>query len=748
MVTKSLSFGLTEEQEVSFHQYNLPNDVRQASIGVLLIMVLVASFIFNDYQSFGATQEFIWLAIYRIGLIIYSILQIIFMSRLKDYRTYHLSIGIWAMVFVASNLLVDFTRQDSLFVHISVVAIAVFLLYLVIPNKYVTQIVLATAASVGEVLIIVSIFQPSVEMLFTILIVIGMANIIAASSSMQLHAYRRRVFLNVSELSQSEAKVQRNSQTLAGINRILREAVTSRTEEELGAVCLAVAEELTHSKFGFIGELDREGKMDAISISKAGLETCSILKPARGCKVKIGFKAHGLNGKVLMEGEPLIANDPSSHPNSSGLPSGHPSLTSFLGVPLKYKGRIVGMIAVANNEGGYSEVDGRAIEEIAPTIVEAFQRKRAEKLLRESRADLKQAQSVATTGSWRISANGELKWSDETHRIFGIPKGTPMTYGLFIGAIHPDDRDTVDKKWAAALRGEPYDIEHRILVNGEVKWVREKAEMEVNSEGVLLSALGTVQDITDLKLTEEHLKQRTEELARSNAELQQFAYVASHDMQEPLRMVVNYLSLLERKYKEGLDQTAQMYIHYAVDGGQRMRDLIDDLLEYSRVDTRGKEPTPTPMNGVVAETLMILKQPIEENDAEIVVDTLPTILADESQMVQVMQNLVGNAIKFHGPERPKVRISVTSGNGEWIFSVKDNGIGLNMENAGKLFQMFQRLHGRTEYPGTGVGLAIVKKIVERHCGRVWVESEEGKGATFFFTVPMKDAMTARIGRCQ
>ena len=192
--------------------------------------------------------------------------------------------------------------------------------------------------------------------------------------------------------------------------------------------------------------------------------------------------------------------------------------------------------------------------------METIQKKRAQKALRESREDLKRAQSVANIGSWRIKPNGELAWSDETYRIFGIRKGTPMTYALFLGTVHPEDRERVDEGWTGALRGEPYDIEHRIIVDGEVKWVREKAEMEITADQVLASALGTAQDITDLKITEEKLKLRTEELARSNAELQQFAYVASHDLQEPLRMVINYLSLLERKFPEKLDPKARSII--------------------------------------------------------------------------------------------------------------------------------------------------------------------------------------------
>ena len=220
-----------------------------------------------------------------------------------------------------------------------------------------------------------------------------------------------------------------------------------------------------------------------------------------------------------------------------------------------------------------------------------------------------------------------LAWSDETYRIFGIRKGTPMTYALFLGTVHPDDRERVDEGWTEALRGQPYDIEHRIIVNGEVKWVREKAEMEITADQALASALGTAQDITDLKMTEEKLKLRTEELARSNAELQQFAYVASHDLQEPLRMVINYLSLLERKFPEKLDPKAQEYLHFAVDGGERMRHLIDDLLEYSRVETKGKEFAMVDMNVVMEKTLTILKSPIEENNIRIEVELpFPTSL--------------------------------------------------------------------------------------------------------------------------
>jgi PAS domain S-box-containing protein len=259
----------------------------------------------------------------------------------------------------------------------------------------------------------------------------------------------------------------------------------------------------------------------------------------------------------------------------------------------------------------------------------------------------------------------------------------------------------------------------------------------------VLATIAQGQDITGRKRTEEMLKEYSMKLENSNEELQQFAYVASHDLQEPLRMVSNYLSLLDRNYKAKLDPKAQEYINIAVDGGERMHKLITDLLEYSRVGTQGEDFVLVDMNAVAAKTIEILKAPIEETKAEITLETLPSVVADESQMVQVMQNLIGNALKFHGPKPPRIIVSASQDAKYWTFAVKDNGIGLNMQYADKIFMMFERLHNRGEYPGTGIGLAITKKIIERHGGRIRVVSEEGKGATFLFTIPTTEARNGR-----
>jgi signal transduction histidine kinase len=242
------------------------------------------------------------------------------------------------------------------------------------------------------------------------------------------------------------------------------------------------------------------------------------------------------------------------------------------------------------------------------------------------------------------------------------------------------------------------------------------------------------------KQAEETLKEKTEELARSNRDLEQFAYVASHDLQEPLRMVTSYVQLLARRYKGKLDSDADEFIGFAEGGAIRMWNLINALLTYSRVGMRGKQLEPTDCEAVLNQSLNNLNVAIEENAAVVTHEPLPTVMADNPQLVQLFQNLIGNAIKFRGNEPPRVHVSAGRNGNGWIFSVRDNGIGIAPEYAERIFIIFQRLHGREEYPGTGIGLAICQKIVERHGGRIWVESEVGKGATFYFTLPKEGGL--------
>jgi signal transduction histidine kinase len=243
-------------------------------------------------------------------------------------------------------------------------------------------------------------------------------------------------------------------------------------------------------------------------------------------------------------------------------------------------------------------------------------------------------------------------------------------------------------------------------------------------------------EISERRRAEEALEKKTEELARSNRDLEQFAYVASHDLQEPLRMVTSYVQLLARRYKGKLDSEADEFIVFAMDGALRMWRLINDLLAYSRVRTESSELESTDCEAVLHQALDNLKTSMEENGAVVTHDGLPTVFANSPQLIQLFQNLIGNAIKFRGSEPPRIHVSASRNGNGWTFAVRDNGIGIAPEYAKRIFILFQRLHSREKYAGTGIGLAICQKIVERHGGHIWVESELGKGCMVCFTLPL------------
>jgi light-regulated signal transduction histidine kinase (bacteriophytochrome) len=240
--------------------------------------------------------------------------------------------------------------------------------------------------------------------------------------------------------------------------------------------------------------------------------------------------------------------------------------------------------------------------------------------------------------------------------------------------------------------------------------------------------------IREKRLRDEN-KQGQDELARSNRDLEQFAYVASHDLQEPLRMVATYTQLLAERYTGKLDADADKYIHYAVDGALRMQVLVRDLLAFSRVGRQGTELAAIDCNRVMETVLQNLEAAIKDSGAQVLYKTLPTVTADGSQLLQVLQNLVGNAMKFHGTGAPVIQVACEKKSREWIFSIADNGIGIAPEHVETIFVIFKRLHTRTEYAGSGIGLSICKKIVEHHGGRIWVESLPRHGCTFYFTIP-------------
>ena len=291
------------------------------------------------------------------------------------------------------------------------------------------------------------------------------------------------------------------------------------------------------------------------------------------------------------------------------------------------------------------------------------------------------------------------------------------------------------------------------LIDGHHTFIANKFPIfDINGEPYGVGSIST--DITERKHLEEELKaahenleqkveERTEELLksnmelkRSNDELERFAYVSSHDLQEPLRMVTLYSQLLERRYKDNLDSDADDFIGYIVENAKRMKQLIDDLLEYSRVKSQATEFEKVNFERVLDIVLRNLTLSVVENNAIISHDPLPSILADKNQMLQVFQNLISNAVKFHGQDPPEINISAQKDKNRWIFSISDNGIGIKPEHQKQIFEVFKRLHTREQHPGTGIGLAITQKIITRHGGQIWIESEPQKGTTFYFTIPI------------
>jgi len=416
---------------------------------------------------------------------------------------------------------------------------------------------------------------------------------------------------------------------------------------------------------------------------------------------------------------------------------------------------------------------------------------RIKKTLEKNYKQLQEAQRIGHIGNWEWDIqNNVITWSNELYNIYGIdPNISGAKFDSILNLVLPEDQNTVDEVLLRALEDhKPFNYEIQICrPDGDVRVISCQGEVITDFAGHPLKIICVEQDITERKKIEESLEKakneleirvekRTrelkaanellkieleerkraekelknseksqkiliDELKRSNKELQQFAYVASHDLQEPLRTVASFAQLIERRYKDKLDSDADDFIEYIVDASKRMQILINDLLDYSRISTKGKEFKLTDTEEIIKVVISNLNAAVREHNAVITYDNLPMVTADSGQLPQLFQNLMGNALKFRREGvQPKIHISAREDvkNNEYIFSVTDNGIGIEKEYLERIFTIFQRLHTREEYNGTGIGLAVAKKIVERHGGKIWVESEYGKGSTFYFTLAMND----------
>ena len=418
---------------------------------------------------------------------------------------------------------------------------------------------------------------------------------------------------------------------------------------------------------------------------------------------------------------------------------GEQPFRAVLASPMRTDGEPFGAVAIySRQKQEWTTVQFRLAEWLAAQCAHILETLRLQEHLRESEERYQRLANMAPIPLCFVNKNGELSYfNDRFIQVFGYTHDDVPTLKEWWQLAYPEEkyRRWVVETWESAVRRaaetktdiEPIEY-HVTCKDGTVRVV------VISGITIEDNFLATFIDVTERKRAEEALRQTAEDLARSNKDLEQFAYVSSHDLKEPLRMVTGFMSLLKERCQGKLDAEADQYISFAAEAALRMQGLIDDLLAYSRAG-RGKVNEPTDVGAVLDRVMQSLTISIQESGAALTHDPLPTITSNAVELTQVFQNLIGNALKFKGERKPEIHIGAQRQARQWLFTIRDNGIGIDPQFAERIFMIFQRLHTREQFPGTGIGLAICKKIVERHGGRIWMESQPGKGSTFCFTLP-------------
>ncbi len=561
-------------------------------------------------------------------------------------------------------------------------------------------------------------------------------------------------FVDITGRKEAEQQVQRQNAVLTAINRIFRQGLTCETEEELGRTCLTVAEELSGSKFGFLAELNAQGRLNDVAISDPGWEACRMEHPAGQRKLPHDLEVHGIYGRVVLDGKGFFTNDPASHPDRIGTPPGHPALTAFLGVPLIRAGKTIGMVGLGNRDGGYRAEDLEMVESLAAAIMEALARKRAEAQREENLQRLETLMETVPALVWIAEDPdcGRMRGNRAVYEALGLPLGAnvsqtapeperPATFEAFRDG-HPIPSDQLPMQ-KAARTGQPVlgaELELR-FAGGLSRWIYGNAVPLWNPGGSVQGALGAFIDITDIVRAREVLARSREELERLVAErtaklremvgeLEHFSYSITHDMRAPLRAMAGYAKLLREEYGRQVEPDGQEYLRRIAVAAERMDKLIGDALSYSQVVRA--EFTLEPVNVVALLRGMIDSYPnLHPPQAEIRLEgDFPLVLGNEAALTQCFSNLLGNAVKFVAPgTAPRVRVWAEPKDDGVRLWFEDNGIGIPKDSQQRIFDMFQRLD--KQYEGTGIGLALVRKNAERMGGKVGVESEPGRGSRFW-----------------
>ncbi len=528
--------------------------------------------------------------------------------------------------------------------------------------------------------------------------------------------------------------------------------MTDASLQQLTDFSLEEAVRLTRSTMGYLAFMDEnESILTMHSWSKDAMKECAL--PEKPFVYPI--EKTGLWGECVRQRKPVITND-YSLPNSAkkGCPEGHVAIKRHMNVPVFEGNRIVAVAGVGNKEEPYDELDVAQLRLLMQGMWQILQRRRTEGALEDSRLLFTKFMDNSPAVAFMKDRAGRMLYVNRTYeRVFHTTLAA--VEGKTDFDLWPQDVAQRLRKTDEAILSGDRAVEVLEIVptpeGGYRRWLAFKFPFRDGADELRLGGMAV--DVTERERAQEELRtlnetlekrvaertalaeQRARDLERSNVELEQFAYVASHDLQEPLRSVSSFTQLLSRRYAGKLDADADEFIQYVVTGANRMSAMIKDLLAYSRAGRADKPLKPTNCEAAFNEAITNLRLNIEETSAVIEHGPLPTIMADASQLVRLFQNLLSNAIKFHADAPPRVFVGAERQQDGWLFKVQDNGIGIAPEQFKRLFLIFQRLHDPTLYSGSGIGLAVCKKIVERHGGRIWVESVPGQGATFFFTIP-------------
>jgi PAS domain S-box-containing protein len=562
--------------------------------------------------------------------------------------------------------------------------------------------------------------------------------------------YLEGTIVDITDRKKIEMALQQSERELYIKNKIVYIFLTFPDDEVYGEILRFILEAM-ESEYGVFGYIDENGDLVCPSMVGNVMEQCNI--PDKDIIFPHETWGNGIWVRALGEKKLLYSNEPSI------LPEGHLPIARNISAPIIYQGNVIGLLQVANKSTDYDEKDIKIIETIAnhvsPVLSARLQREIQEKMRKKAKEELIKSEQLYRSAIESANAIPYIRNSNsDTYEFMGTGiksltgydtnEYTPKIYDSTVQEIIVcGDFANLPENEAKRKFYEQEDIilreEVRIKTrDGKEKWLIDSRVIMPNLEEGSNKSLGILQDITDLKQAEESLKQRVEELARSNAELEQFAYVSSHDLQEPLRKIQAFGDLLKTRYNNVLDERGQDYIQRMQDAAGRMQTLINDLLTYSRVTTKSKPYSTVNLGDVLREVISNLEAHIQQTGGSVEIGDMPTIDAEQMQMYQLLQNLISNGLKFHRPDEPPV-VKVHGEIHEGICSifVEDNGIGFDEQYLDRIFVIFQRLHGRFEYEGTGVGLAICRKIVERHGGSITAKSKPGKGSTFIVTLPIK-----------